>query len=210
MVPTTAAGSSNAIPPHLLEAWQAPIDFYGKVVDENSNAVPGVSIHCRWSAEPSASGMRTTDTESDAEGLFSLHGKRGRSLNVGFSKAGYYSSRGGQETFLYALGPDIISPDPRNPIVFKLKKKGTPEPLIKIDFPAGIGQISQLRRDGTPFEIDLLKSEKAGNGAGQLKLEMRSDRSERDAKLFDWKCQISVPGGGLVEAPEEFAFQAPH
>ena len=121
---------SNAFQQRILSHWQAPIEFYGRVVDENSNAISGVSVHFSWDEIPSENGERTTDTQSDSEGLFSLQGKHGPSLSVAFSKEGYYSSHRGEVTFNYALGPNIISPDPQNPVIFLLHKKGQGVELI--------------------------------------------------------------------------------
>jgi hypothetical protein len=208
VAPTVAPSESNAINPQLLTAWQAPIEFYGKVVDENSNPVAVVNIHFRWSEIPAEDGMRTADTQSDAEGLFSLNGKRGRSLTVWFGKYGYYSSDGGQKTFSYAL-PRGISPDPMNPVIFKLHAKAKGESLITSSFPTGMGQIAQLHHDGTPVELDLFKGAQVPTGSGQLKLEFWREITNRNANIYDWKCQLTVPSGGLVETPEEFAFQAP-
>jgi hypothetical protein len=153
--------------------------------------------------------MRTADTRSDSGGLFSLHGKRGEGLTVWFNKEGYYSSQGGQMSFNYAFGPDILSPDPRNPVIFTLRKKGKVDPLIQSEFPPGMGQIVQLRGDGTPVEIDLFNGRKASQGNGQLRLELWRAKAEKTNSKFDWKCQLSVPGGGLVETDQEFAFEAP-
>ena len=100
-------------------------------------------------------------------------------------------------------------PDPQHPVVFNLRRKGTPEPLITTDFPPGMGGFVQLRHDGTPVEIDLLKGQKVSAGSGQLKLELWRGVSNKTANTFDWKCRLSAIGGGLVETPEEFAFQAP-
>jgi hypothetical protein len=191
-----------------LALWQAPIEFYGKVVDENNNAVAGAKVDFHWVEIPAEDGNRTTNTESDTEGLFSLHGQLGPHLSVSVSKEGYYASHNWQRGFNYSLGPEIITPDPRNPIVFSLRKKGTPEPLLKTDFP-GFSRISQLKHDGTPVGLDLLKGQTVSAGSGQLKLEFWRDISNIKANTFNWKCQLTVPGGGLVETPEEFAFQAP-
>jgi hypothetical protein len=203
----THVPSSNGEAAAILAAWQAPIEFYGKVVDENSNAIAGVNIHFNWSELPAENGERTADAQSDSEGLFTLNGKRGASLTVSFSKQGYYSSGRGEQTFSYAL-PKAISPDPLNPVIFKLRKKGNGESLIKTDFPPGT-QIAQLHHDGTPVELDLLKGAQVPAGSGQLKLEFWRDLSNGNANIFDWKLQLSVLGGGLIGTDEEFAFQAP-
>ena len=94
-----ALAKTNPVAAIRLALWQAPIEFYGKVVDENSNPVAKVNIHFSWYDIPAKDGERTADTQSDSEGMFSLHGKHGPSLTVGFSKEGYYSSQRGEMTF---------------------------------------------------------------------------------------------------------------
>jgi len=106
------------------------------------------------------------------------------------------------------LGPDIISPDPQNPVVFKLRKKGQGQSLIGSAFP-GFAHIAQLHHDGTPVALDLYKGTQVPAGTGQLELEFWRDISNKSAHTFDWKLQLSVPNGGLVGTDDEFAFQAP-
>lgn len=207
MVRRRTPEASNEIQERALTRWQAPINFYGKVVDENSNAVTGADITFGWSEFPTVEGAHRATTKSDTQGIFSLHDKRGPALDIWVGKEGYYASQGGQKGFSYMNGD--FSPDSENPIVFFLRKKGQAEPLIKTDFPVGMGQIAQLRHDGTPVEIDLLKGEKVSAGSGQLKLEFWRDVSNNKANAFDWKLQLTVPGGGLVETSQEFAFEAP-
>jgi hypothetical protein len=208
---TAGAGdaNSNGVQAQLLREWQAPIEFYGKTIDENGDPVPGVSVRFRWSEKPTEDGMITADAQSDFEGLFSLQRKRGRSLTIKFEKEGYYSSHNGEATFNYALGPDVISPDPQKPVLFHLHTKGTGEPLIKKEFPVGIGQLAQLRSDGTPVELDLLTGQQALDAAGTLKLELWRDSADKVGSKFGWRCQISAPGGGLIETGQEFALRAP-
>jgi len=199
---------TNPIAAKRLSLWQAPIDFYGKVIDENSNAISGVKIHFSWYEIPAENGEKTADTQTDSEGLFSLHGQHGPSLSVGFSKEGYYSSHRGELTFNYALGPEIISPDSLNPVIFKLRRKGPGQSLIRSAFP-GFAHIAQLHHDGTPVELNLINGTQVAAGSGQLKLEFFRDIADKNAETFDWKLQLSVPNGGLVGTDEEFAFQAP-
>jgi hypothetical protein len=206
-IPVTAAaisGESNIIDSQLLANWQALIDFYGKVVDENTNPVAGVNIKFRWSELPTEDGMRTTETQSDSKGLFSLQGKRGRSLTVWFSKEDYYASHKGQIGFNYALGPDIISPDPQNPVIFNLRKKGTPEPLVSLK------RNYRLPRDGTPLSIDLFSGASTTGENGNLVVRCwTKDQGKQSGEKYDWRCVISIPGGGIAPANEEFAFLAP-
>jgi len=202
--PTPDARSQQALAP-----WYTPIEFYGKVIDENSNPVAGASVHFRWATQTEDIAATTSITESDADGLFSLQGKHGRSLDVSVSKDGYYNSRKDKTGFLYALGSDIYSPSMINPVVFHLRKKGKGESLIVTDFPVGMGQIAQLHHDGTPVEVDLLKDDQVPAGNGQLKLEFLRDITNINKQPFDWKLQLSLLGGGLIPTDEEFAYQAP-
>jgi len=204
--PTANAPVTNGEAAAILAAWQTPIEFYGKAIDEKSNAVAGAQISFDWVETPTESGNRRTNTESDAEGLFSLHGQRGPNLGIVVSKEGYYPTSGGARYGPFG-NPDS-HPDPRTPVIFQLHKKGKGELLITTGFPPGV-QIAQLHHDGTPVELDLLKGAQVSVGSGQLKLEFWRDISNKNANTFDWKLQLSVPGGGLIETDEEFAFEAP-
>ena len=199
---------SNIIAQQTLELWQGPINFYGKVEDESSNQIAGATIGFDWSEEPKESGFRHTNIASDTQGLFSLINEHGLDLGVSVSKEGYYPCR--TETFNFGpLKGAPFQPDSFNPVVFHLRTKGKGVALIQTSFPAGIGQIAQLHHDGTPIEISLMDGQRAAPGTGQLKLELRRDISQPNAKTFDWSFQVSVPGGGLVETADEFAFEAP-
>jgi hypothetical protein len=203
-VAAQALAESNSIDPRILAAWQAPIEFYGKVVDETTNPVAGVNIHFRWSEKPAADGMKSADTQSDSSGLFSLHGEKGRSLTVWFSKDGYYSTHKGEQTFLYALGQDIYSPDPQNPTIFSLHRKGKAESLISLK------QNYRIPRDGTPVAIDLTTGKDTTGGTGNFVVQCwTDDQGKTSGQRYDWHCLVTIPGGGLVLSDNEFAFQAP-
>jgi hypothetical protein len=190
-------------------AWQTPIEFYGKVVDENTNPVAGVSVQFGWMETPAKSGERKATTESDSDGLFSLQGERGPTLEVAVSKTGYYNSKKDRTGFTYGdSASEKFSPSMLNPVIFHLRKKGKGESLITTDFP-GFARYAQLHHDGTPVELDLLKGAQVPAGNGQLELEFWRDVSNMNVQPFNWKLQLSVLGGGLIETGEEFDFEAP-
>jgi hypothetical protein len=202
--PVVPVADSNTVDPRVLAAWQASITFYGKVIDENSNPVSGVKIHFRWSEKPTEDGMRTVDTQSDSQGLFALQGVFGRSLTVWFNKDGYYSSQRGQKSFNYALGPDIYSPDSQNPTIFNLHSKGNGETLVSLK------QNYRIPRDGTPLAIDLTTGKTTTGQDGNLVVQCwTKDDGKRPGERYDWRCVVSIPGGGAIETEDEFAFQAP-
>jgi hypothetical protein len=189
------------------DEWRTPIEFYGKVVDEKDNPVPGVlvSFGCN---DTSLTGTSTYKSESNQNGLFSLRNVKGKLLVVSLSKEGYYSSKSNPPHFFYSGERVNFVPDPKNPVIFHLHKAGRYEPLIATDFP-GFAKYAQLKRDGSPVEIDLIKGTIVPSGTGNLKLEFWADLGEKVRREFDWKCRLTVPGGGIVETDKEFAFEAP-
>jgi hypothetical protein len=191
----------------FMALWQTPIEFFGQVMDENTNPIAGANVQFRWEDKPMEEVEKTATTASDSQGLFSLQGEHGVSLVVSVGKEGYYGSHDSQQTFHYAvLGH--FSPSMLNPVIFHLRKKGKGESLIVTDFPS-FAKIAQLHHDGTPVAIDLLKGAQVPAGDGQLKLEFWRDISNMNIQPFNWKLQLSALGGGLVETDEEFDFQAP-
>ena len=210
-VPILLHAVSNRVDPRMLDAMQGPIEFYGKVVDENSNAVAGAGVTFEWN-DFTARGYRDgATTQSDTNGLFSLRGKQGWGMSVSVGKEGYYGTHDSKQNFEFGKVNASAKhlPDPQRPVVFTLRKMGKGVELVSADFPLGMGQVPQLRRDGTPIEIDMFKGGAAPTGTGQLKLEFWSDATNRNARSYNWKLKLSVPGGGLVETKEEFPFQAP-
>lgn len=152
-LPLTAVGTAaatneaNAAYQKTLTTWQAPIDFYGKVVDEKSNAVTGAQISFHWVETPDASGNRDSKTTSDANGFFELHDAHGPSLAVSVGKEGYYSSiEKDHPPFKYGIfAMGGFSPDAYNPVVFHLHTKGKGVALIQTSFP----QVSDRLRNYT-------------------------------------------------------------
>lgn len=203
----TVTSATNAHYQKMLALWQTPIDFYGRVIDQDSNPITGASIRFVWSETPTQEDGETASAMSDENGLFSLEGKHGPSLEVSVSKEGYDSSRKDQTGFSYGLGGGFSSSGV-NPVLFHLRKKLKGESLITMDYP-GFAHIVQLHHDGTPIELDLLKGAEVPAGGGQLKLEFWRDLSNINANVFDWKLQLSAPGGGLAQTDEEFDYQAP-
>ena len=203
---TPATNAASAVNPTVAEMWQKPIDFYGKVVDENTNPVAGASIAFRWDDLTAKDWTRTATTASDAAGLFSMHGGRGATLTVSVSKAGYYTSHQDIGSFHYAVPNDnqTYSPDQWNPAIFHLWKKGQRESLISLK------NNYRIPRDGTPVSIDLATGATASSENGNFVVRCwTQDAGKRSGEKYDWRCVVSIPAGGAVTNNEEFAFQAP-
>lgn len=188
--------------------WKQPINFYGRVVDENGTPVIGASVHFEWT-DLSPTGNAEADAMSDNNGAFSLTGQHGKRLIVDVGKNGYYSSgnaRGG--AFEYANPFDgLFKPDINNPVVFHLRKKG-----VGVDLIVSQNGMSTFMRivpptNGSAIFLDFF-NQKVGN-AGQLKIEGWKEPKDFKTAQNNWGLRLTVPDGGLIENTDEFSFEAP-
>jgi hypothetical protein len=207
--PPPTPTTTNSHLTQALTAWQTSIEFYGKVVDEQTNPVAEAQVEFRWMELPDNKGSRSTNTASDSAGLFAIKGAKGPTLSVYVSKPGYYTSRGTPNGYTYsdALG-DRFHPDAQNPVVFVLRKKGPGVPLVQAKF-SSTAKSAQLRHDGSAVDVNLMTGEMATTGNAQLELKLWRDDLMQGARTFDWKLQLSVQGGGILGTDSEFPFEAP-
>lgn len=183
--------------------WKQPINFYGRVVDENNQPVAGATASFRWT-DLSALGTSEAHATSDAGGSFALLDRKGKRMSVTVTKDGYYTPKGEMlSSYEYANPADgLFTPDSSRPVVFHLRKKGTAEPLIH-----GL-KLFGSRVDGTMSYVDLVEGKNSLTPPGDLTV--RCIRSERDAeRKFDWTFTLGVPDGGLIESTNDFMFLAP-
>jgi len=190
--------------------WSHPIEFYGKVVDENGDPVEGAKVEFGWT-DTSEDGHSEATTLSDADGLFSLKRATGKRLGVEIKKDGYYTSwQKNQFSFEYSNTNESIyhEPDASNPVVFHLKKKGEAEALIRLQ------KHFKVPKDGTAVEVDILHGKPVAEGFGHVKVQCWTDPQQKNAqglyeRGYNWRCILTIPDGGVVERDGEFDFLAP-
>lgn len=187
------------------DRWRTPIQFFGKVIDEESNPVSQAHVKMTWT-DLSAQGHSERVMYSDTNGLFTLEGVRGYALSVRVEKGGYYTSVSNRISFRYADQDTNFVPDPANPVVFRLRKKGVAESVVHVEFPAPTVRY-KLRGDGIPVAFDLLKGAVAPVGSGQIQIAFSRQASESDS--FDWRWLISAWKGSIAASSDEFQFEAP-
>lgn len=181
-----------------------PIEFYGQIVNQNSQPVAGVQVHLRWT-DTSANGSSEVNQSSDAQGRFSLTGTTGRMLQVWLAKDGYYVPKTNQNNFDYATG---YMADPNNPVIFTLVKKGEGADLITSQ--RGLSRtldFSASTRDGSPVRVDFF-NRKTGT-EGQLEVSQVKPAYGAWQTATGWSYRLAIPDGGFVETRDEFAFEAP-
>ncbi len=189
----------------VMTVLSTPIVFYGKVIDQNGKPVSkariGYGVLDKFN-EPGSNYHNYTNEK----GYFEMSGIRGAVVTVTASKEGYYYIEDkSSQSFAYGIGPDSSTKPPPtkdNPAVFVLQKKGETEPLIRWE------KNVLISRTGSPVEISLSTGQKVERG--DIRIEAwTKDQEVKRGEHHDWKCRISVPGGGLIERTDKFAFEAP-
>jgi hypothetical protein len=184
--------------------WKIPISFYGKVVDQDMHPLFGANVQFEWT-DLSAKGTSKTNTTSDEQGFFSLLDARGKNLGVYVSKEGYDAPKNAQARAFEFADPgerNYYEPNHNDPVLFQLRKKGEGANLIKKSIEI------VLPGDGSTAKVDLATG-KVSQG-GQLEVQASKPWPPRPmSPHYDWKVALTIPDGGFVETPEEFAFEAP-
>jgi hypothetical protein len=184
--------------------WKTPIRFYGKVIDEDGNPVKGAKIRMGWNG---MLGSQERFLTSDAQGLFSITGIRGKLITAKPSHPDYHFSLiDNQWAFDYAAfyEPHYHVPDAKNPVVFTLVKKNPRQPLWHMEKNLALGL------EGTRW-IDpvWITRQNSNNELAGLEITWKRSPANSD-KVFDWQWQVEGKNGLLVQpANDQFPTQAP-
>jgi hypothetical protein len=184
--------------------WRVTISFYGKVVDQDMRPIAAANVKFQWT-DLSQNGTSNADTLSDENGYFSLVGAQGKNLGVYVSKEEYYTPKATKAAAFEFGNPgesNYYEPDAQKPVLFTLRKKGQGAQLIKKSIEV------VLPGDGSGENVDLAAGKVSMNG----QLEVRAWKPWPPRPMsprYDWKVSFTIADGGFVEAPEEFAVEAP-
>lgn len=201
-------------PPELFRQYvedkNSNINFYGQVIDQYSNGIPGVHVKVKlrqWYVSPpstfNAEGrMIPIEKETSSDGRFEIHGERGDNFDLDYiQKDGYELSSKTYPSYKTSGG----SPD--NPVIFKMWEKGTKEALI------AFRKDTRIPYNGTSVIFDLLKGEKSLTAIeGDLRVTLLRNplKVQFDRKTpYDWDATIEAIGGGVIETDDEFMYRAP-
>ena len=187
----------------------APIEFYGKVIDEEGAPMSGVKVigHTGSAMGFMAHEYRNYETQTDQSGYFSFTRIKGSHLGFEFVKSGfiYKTHKKGFQYSAMTKPEERHKPDKSKPIEFTMWKIWGPEPLI--DYHAR--RIS-VPTDGAAIFVNLSIG-KAVESGGDIKLSaVWGERPSKDSIVYDWVFQIEVMEGGLVDGTEEIMFHAPN
>jgi hypothetical protein len=176
-------------------AQNVPVEFYGKVVDQDANPISGAHIqgealHIRV-IFPAPGGAQDEiipiNQESDSNGRFEVQGMTGRGLVIeSVQKDGYEP-----EPWQHSSGALGGSFD--NPIIFKMWSTNIHEQLITGE------KKFQIVPDGRTYFINLTEGTIAESGAGDLKVWVKRPDGVKDGDRFDWSSEVDAVSGGLLQ-----------
>lgn len=189
-----------------IQQANVPIEFWGKVIDQNSKPLEGVNIQYRiqqpraiWDSHSAVMSITT-----DSIGGFHITGEKGSSFSFeSFRKDGYRTAAGQGMTFAYSNGSAKHTPDKSNPKVYT---------LIKEDQIQGLVSFSRqllLEWDGVPVRYNLRTGK--FDPSGEIEITARRGKIEGDGRQarYDWSCRIEAIKGGVIETSREKAYMAP-
>lgn len=182
-----------------------PIDFWGKVIDEQENPLHGVTVRAharRWGV---LNGFVGTDNPkvsavSGVDGRFEIHGINGDILTVdSLEKENYEVEPGALRGYGFNLSENV-SVDQDHPVIFKMWNKEAHESLISGK------KFFKIVPDGRIYSINLFNetvSEKQAD-EGDLVLSIKRQREIHLGEHYDWEFEIKPVNGGLLEEPSKY------
>lgn len=183
-----------------------PIEFWGKVIDQDGNPLEDVNIQYRiqqpraiWDSHSIVKSIIT-----DSAGCFYIAGEKGSSFSFeSFRKNGYRNAGGQKLTFGYSDGTGKYTPDKFKPNVYT---------LIKEDKIQGLFFFSRqllLNWDNVPVRYNLKTGEIDSSGEIQITARRGKIVSEGRQARYDWAFRVQAIRGGIIEVSREEAYMAP-
>ena len=170
--------------------------LYGRVTDQFDMPVAGAEVSGSIQVNNSARvGADKIALVTDANGLFTISGYKGKALGVNASKPGYVMATTNTR-FVYSRlwsETEQHNPDPNNPAIIKMWKLQGAEPLV------GINQRYKFPYASAPVNFDLLAGKIVASG-GDIKITVsRSAGVVSERTLQDWSVQVEAVDGGVIK-----------
>lgn len=189
---------------HELVKKNVPVRFYGKVIDQNSNGLAGVTIKVsirHWGMTMSTfSSTIHIELVTDANGFFFIHGAKGDAFDFDVFQKNSYELEPTTRLSFGAQGGT-----PADPVLFTMWLANIHEQLIAkhVSF--------HVLTDGRPYFIDLTKGTISESGQGELRVWIKRPEHIAPKEKYLWSAGIEPINGGLLEETNEGCamFRAP-
>lgn len=195
-----------------LQEGNVPIDFYGKVVDQNGAPVAGVEVKAaiRLMKEPIpgmiGDGFDYLVASTASDGTFSFLNRTGEFFGIDkIQKEGYLvSATVHEKTYYYASDEKKYRPNPSVPEVFKIWKQMGAEKLIEKNLKY------KLTTEGRSYGLDLLNGAQAkADAIADIRVSMTAPSVIKPHVKYDWNFVLEAAEGGLIETSDDYMYLAP-
>jgi hypothetical protein len=184
-----------------------PINFYGRVVDQDGNPLPSVRVESDivwWTNRVTGESdlFHRTTTNTDPEGNFQFRDVEGAGIWIrALTKQGFEPEGESLRTFKYNATSIRKPDDPAKPLVFRMWKEGTNQKY------AYGGTTSGLPLDGSRHPIGLNSWPGTSRYATTTNFTIRFKRpvDARSEDKFDWSFILEAHDGGILEEQDEFS-----
>ncbi len=197
----------------LMTDANRPVSFFGRVVDQHGNPIPGVKVglSVRYMKDfGPALGINDTfdhpKLTSDADGRFALLGAVGAFLTVeSLEKPGYEpSAKAFQQAYWYWRDQDAYQPDPGQPETFQMWKLAGAEKLIRNAVGNG------LSVSGSSTHFDLIEGKIVESGGDiTARLIRKPEQIQWGQRNYEWTIEIIANNGGILQSADEQMYRAP-
>ena len=184
-----------------LQEGNVPIDFYGKVVDQNGAPVAGVEVKAaiRLMKEPIpgmiGDGFDYLVASTASDGTFSFLNRTGEFFGIDKIQKTYY---------YYASDEKKYRPNPSVPEVFKIWKQMGAEKLIEKNLKY------KLTTEGRSYGLDLLNGAQAkADAIADIRVSMTAPSVIKPHVKYDWNFVLEAAEGGLIETSDDYMYLAP-
>jgi hypothetical protein len=180
-----------------LTAKNVPLDFYGAVIDENSNFLSGVKIKVtvrHWGfTKNDISTEIPIERMTDETGRFKLDGATGDVFDIDYiQKAGYELEPNTKPGF------GVVSGSFDSPVIFKMWSTNIHEPLITGE------KRFHVAIDGQAYFINLTEGA-ISQDQGDLKIWIKFPAETNAEQRNNWLAEIDAVNGGLLEEHDPYS-----
>ena len=199
----------------LLSVANPAIVFYGQILDQFGQPVPGVRVETHVAGLGVNSFVthemkgNTNTFFSDASGRFVISGLRGESLSFHLFKEGYELAP--QSPLGFDYGPGVAAhhePNPTNPVVYRMwKRQGAAE--LK-----GFYNRGMIPSDGQSIWIAENSEKWSRTELPDSILKLTVNRKRRvvtfdDKSHYQWGVEVNMLGGGVQKTDDPFLYESP-
>lgn len=194
--PPIGDASKDVLLRGALKIQDAPIEFFGKVTDQDGNPLGSVDVMFHVMRPGSiVPRLGLPGNEADLvvtgnDGRFKIGGRHGMSLGIDkIRKSGYHEPSVYVRSFGYGSNASPHNPDIDSPVIFVLIKDGR---SVVVKSKSALN----LTWDEQPQMLLL-----PGDGNGALMITAKRDRKPRQTGHFTWSLAVRLSEGVVREVP---------